>query len=350
MIRFPARALPLLLLTTLLGGCSTLGYYADLINGHAEVLNQARPLAEVLADDSLDPLIRQRLQSLQLARDFAVHELGLPDTGSYREFADIGRSHVVWNVVATGPFSVQARQWCYVLAGCFSYRGFYRAAAAQAFAAQLRGEGLDVVVAGARAYSTLGWFDDPLLSSMLYADEARRIGVLFHELAHQQLYVPNDSAFNEAYATLVAEAGLQRWFEARHDTAAYVRYQQDYARQVALHELLLATRRRLANLYVRQLDPATMRREKARILAGLKQQYRRLRRSWQGERSYDAWMAQDLNNAHLALVATYHQWVPALRILLRNCDDHLACFYEQAQALARLPGPARRARLRALRS
>ncbi len=343
MIRFLLLAVILSLATA----CSSLGYYAGLINGHADVLNRARPIEVVLQDPALDPVTRQRLQSLQAARVFARTRLALPDHGSYRSYVALDRPYVVWNVIATPPFSVTPRQWCYWLVGCFSYRGYYREAEARAEAARLRAGGMDVMVAGARAYSTLGWFDDPLLSSMLYADEAQRVGVLFHELAHQRLYVSGDSAFNEAFATAVAEEGLRRWFVHQDRPGAYRKYRQAYTRQVAFHRLLLETRRRLAVLYRQDLPPVAMRQAKAKEFARLQTRYRRLKQGWAGDSRYDAWMAQELNNAHLALVATYYQWVPAFRTLLARAGGDLPRFYARAEALADLPAQQRLAALRA---
>ncbi|MHA1569235.1 MAG: aminopeptidase [Alphaproteobacteria bacterium] len=346
MIRF----LLLAFILSLSSACSSLGYYAGLLNGHAEVLNCARPIEAVLQDPELDPVTRERLHSLQAAREFARNRLGLSDHGSYHSYVKLNRPYVVWNVIATPPFSVSPRQWCYWLAGCFSYRGYYREAAARAYAAQLKREGLDVMVAGVRAYSTLGWFDDPVLSSMLYANEAQRVGVLFHELAHQRIYVFDDSAFNEAFATAVAEEGLRRWFLDRNRPAAYQQYRQAYSRQVAFHRLLLETRHRLEILYKKELAPAAMQQAKAREFARLQTRYRRLTQDWRGDNRYDAWMAQDLNNAHLALVATYYHWVPAFRTLLARADGALPDFYARVEVLAALPPGQRQQRLVMLRA
>ena len=328
--------------------CGNLGYYFGALAGHAELLNAQRPLDEVLADPAVDAETRARLKTLQQAREFASRELGLPDNDSYRGYADLGRDYAVWNVIATPPFSLEPKRWCFLFVGCLSYRGYYRRAQAEARADSLRAEGLDVQVAGARAYSTLGWTDDPLLNTMLYASGARRAGLLFHELAHQQLFVKGDTTFNESFATTVEEEGVRRWLRSRGRQEEYRAWRAARARDTRFRQLLLQTRARLQALYRQRLAPAHMRERKARIFADLKQRFAALKQREPAFADYAAWMAQDLNNAHLALLAAYHEYVPGFRRLLAQQGGDLRAFYRAAQALAAQPEKIRRARLLAL--
>ena len=311
-------------------------YYWQAVDGHTDILNREQPISELLAREDLDVELRARLVEMQRARDFASDELGLPDNNSYRDYVDIGRDYVIWNVIATEEFSVSAQQWCFLFAGCVSYRGYFDKATAQKYAQTLQVKGMDTYVAGARAYSTIGWFDDPLLNTMLYRDEAMRVGVLFHELAHQQLYVQDDTAFNEAFATVVAQEGVQRWFISRGDARAYEAYLQAEKRRGEFHGLLKQTREKLQQLYDEAYEPDLMRRKKQAIFRELKVDYQKLKNGWKNDKRYDAWMAQPLNNAHLALVATYNEYVPVMKTYLDKADSNLPLFYQQMEKLAGL--------------
>ena len=329
-----------------MSACSTIEYYWQAIHGHSSILNRQQPIAELVVNPALDPDLRQTLQGMQQARDFAIRELALPDNDSYRKFADVERDYVIWNVIATEEFSVNPEQWCFPFAGCVNYRGFFNQAEANTFAAHLQAQGKDVYVAGARAYSTLGWFADPLLNTMLYREESLRVGVLFHELAHQQLYVQDDSAFNEAFATAVAQEGVRRWFLFRENMAAYEAYLQANRRRAEFNNLLQQTRRRLKQLYNKTQNVETLRKQKQEVFDQLQQDYVRLKQQhWNNDNRYDKWMAQPLNNAHLALVATYHELVPAFKYHLVSVQHDLPVFYQQMEQLAKLPKAERYNRL-----
>jgi len=334
----------------LLTGCSTLGYYGHLAAGQWQLLAGRKPVAALIAAPATNPGLREKLSLARAARDFAAQELRLPDNGSYRSYVDLERPYAVWLVIATDEFSVKPRQWCYPLLGCFSYRGFFDERRARDHADRLQEQGMDVHVSGAIAYSTLGWFDDPLLNTMLGRDETFLVGLLFHELAHQRLHIRDDTAFNEAFAVTVARTGVQRWLEHLGREADFARYRAHETREHALHRLLVATRGRLAELYASGLPPARMRQEKQRLFTALQSDYARLRSGWDGEHGFDAWMAQDLNNAHLALVATYHELEPGFAALLEQNDGDLAAFYAAAEALGKLPQNERHAQLQRLHS
>ncbi len=329
-----------------LAGCGNALYYMRALSGHAQLLNAQRPLDEVLADPALSAQTRTRLESLRAARNFASRELGLPDNDSYRRYADLGRPYAVWNVVATPPYSMKPKQWCFIFVGCINYRGYYQRKQAEAYADRLRAQGLDVQVAGARAYSTLGWSADPLLNTMLYRSEARRVGIIFHELAHQQLFIKGDTTFNESFATVVEQEGVRRWFLAEGKPARYQAYREERKRDVRFKQMLLRTRKKLERLYRQKIDKKHMQKEKTRIFSELKQTFARLKKSQSAFSVYDRWMAQDLNNAHLALVAIYYEDVPALMHLLKAKQGDLPAFYRAAAKLAHEDPQKRRILLR----
>lgn len=351
------RLVPLLFAGLSTSGCTTLGYYGQAAGGGYEILARSQPIAALLDDTAgigadfrpppatLPPDLKARLVRVEEIRDFATQDLALPDNDSYRLYADLGRPVVAWNVVATPEFSLTPKEWCFPVAGCVSYRGYFSQARAQRFAAGLQHDGLDVRIAAVSAYSTLGWFPDPVLRSQLHRSDADLAGVIFHELGHQQLYVPGDTAFNESFATTVELEGLRRWFARHHDPAALENYLLDKSRQEQFVQLVLAYRTRLEVLYAQSLDAAAMRVAKARIFAELHQAHTELRQRWGGYSGYDAWFAQNLNNAHLTSIGVYHQYVPGFEELLRREHGSLPAFYRAAQQLSRLPSNERAARL-----
>lgn len=342
----PLRTVSVALLLGLSGGCSTLGYYAQSIDGHLELMGRSRPIERALRDERLDSATKARLKLARRARRYASEVLGLPDNDSYTSYADLGRSYAVWNVIATDPLSVEPRQWCFLFVGCIQYRGYFDKARAEAYADTLRAQGMDTYVAGARAYSTLGWFDDPLLNTMIRQPEARLVGIIFHELAHQVLYVPDDTAFNEAFATTVEREGLRRWYRDRQRPEDFRAYLQSEQHRHEFHDLLLETRAKLQAVYASEQSPTHKRAAKARIFAQLQARYQRWKRQ-AGYEGYDQWMSQPLNNAHLALVATYNDLVPHFHGLLSRLRYDLPDFYAVAAEYAKLPRAERHRRLEA---
>ncbi|MDR9435312.1 MAG: aminopeptidase [Thiohalophilus sp.] len=339
------KFLSLCVILTTLSGCSSLSYYLDAVNGHAGILNHQRPVSEVIADPATSTERRAALLDIQRARQFAVEALQLPDNDSYRYYADIDREYAVWNVIATPELSVEPRQWCFLFAGCLNYRGYFSEQQANEYAGGLEQEGYDTYVAGARAYSTLGWFDDPLLNTMLLRDEARRIGIVFHELAHQKLYLADDPAFNESFAVFIEQEGVRRWFATRDRKQAYARYRRTLERRSQFHALLLATRQQLKKLYASDHPDTVKRRQKQHHFAQLKREYQRLKQQWGSYDAYDSWMQQPLNNAHLALIATYREQVAGFERLLDSLDGDLTAFYQAVEQIARLSPEQRKAAL-----
>jgi predicted aminopeptidase len=332
------RACCVLLALLPLAGC----YPLQAAVGQADVLSRSEPIAEVIADPQTPAAVRARLELTAQARDFAVQELGLPDGRSFRKYADLGRPYAVWNVVATPEFSVGPRLWCFPVAGCVAYRGYFDESSARTAAARLAGRGDDVTLGGVATYSTLGRLPDPLFNTMLPWPETRFVGTLFHELAHERLYVAGDSEFSEAFASVVEEEGLRQWLLARGDSAGYERHRVGLQRESEFAALLRAARGRLDRLYRSGAPDGTMRIEKQREFGRLKFEYTLLRARWGGHAGYDAWFARPLNNAHLAAVATYHDCVPGLRRELAAAGS-LPAFYARAAELAELPLEQRRA-------
>jgi predicted aminopeptidase len=325
------------LLSLLLSGC----YVMQAAHGEAQVLEKRRPIPKVVANPQTPPKLRSTLEQVESARDFATQALGLPNNASYRSYADIGRPFVVWNVVAAPEFSVEPRRWCFPIAGCVDYRGYFSERKARRFAARLKSRGDDVVIGGVPAYSTLGRFADPVLSSMLGYGDVELAGIIFHELAHQLIYVPGDSSFNEAFATTVEEEGVRRWLLLQGRTADLERYEAASARDLAYTALFRDYRGRLESLYSSDLPHSQMRERKRATFASLAEQMRALERRTHAPSPYRDWVEEGLNNAHLASVATYYDCVPGFRKILRDDGGDLKRFYEDVRALAREPAPER---------
>jgi predicted aminopeptidase len=323
-----------------LGGCTALGYYAQAAHGQLSLLAEARPIDEWLADAQTPQMLKAKLREVQRIRRFAVRELALPDNRSYTRYARLERRFVLWNVVAAPPLSLQAKQWCFPVAGCVNYRGYYHREAALDYAAQLRRDGDDVQVLGVPAYSTLGWFDDPVISTFIHYPDAELARLIFHELAHQKLYVKDDSEFNESFATAVESAGVARWLQAQGDEGQAQAYRLYEERKRDFLDLLLRHRAQLALIYAADLDTEEKLRRKAAVFDALRADYQVLKQRWGGYAGYDRWFALPLSNAHLALVATYHDLVPGFQALLRQSPDFLR-FYQKVSALGALDKAAR---------
>lgn len=326
-------AVPALCLVSL-GGC----YYMQAVRGQFEVLARREPLDEVIADPDTAPELAARLELLESARRFASEELGLPDNDSYRSYADLDRDYVVWNVIAAPEFSLEPKTWCYLVVGCVAYRGYFSRKDAYRKGRELRRDGYDVFVGGVTAYSTLGRFADPILNTMMRKDDLELVSLLFHELAHQRLYVDDATEFNESFATAVAEIGLERWLEERGGEAAFARWQRRQERRDALTGLVGDAIADLERLYASGLPAAEMRRRKSARLAELGAAAAALGGGGKP-------LAGDLNNARLVSLSLYRGKVDAFLRLLDRCGGDLGCFYDRAAAIAELPADERRAAL-----
>ncbi|MCE1008338.1 aminopeptidase [Pseudomonas monteilii] len=339
------RLVPLLA-ALLLNGCSSVAYYGQLAEGQWQLLRARQPVAQVIADPATPPQLRSHLAHAEQARVFASQQLKLPDNRSYRVYADIGRPYVVWNVFATPELSLQPVTHCFPIAGCVAYRGYYQQGAARGAAALMRQDGLDVYVGGVEAYSTLGWFDDPILSSMVGWGDERLATLIFHELAHQRFYVQNDTEFNESFASFVEQEGTRQWRVARG--LAAIGGDQGQQREQFIR-LVLASRERLQAIYSGTLDEAHKRQAKRAEFERLRREYRQVRDGqWGGDKRYDAWVYGPLNNAKLLPFGLYDQWVPAFEALFREVGGDWGRFYERVEQLGRLPITERKAALQGL--
>ncbi len=338
---------------SVLASMSPLAYYSQSIAGHIDLMQRARPVADWLADPATPAPLRERLQLAQRLRDFAVQALALPDNASYRRYADLQRPAAVWNVVAAPELSLTLKTWCYPLMGCVGYRGYFNRDDAEAEAAVQRAAGLDATVYGVPAYSTLGWTNwvggDPLLNTFVAGSEASLARLVFHELAHQVVYAPGDTMFNESYATAVERLGLLQW-RASGQTLA-----EDAAAVQRLTDFRAITRRTRAALSA-LYGPAAgqawsdeqKRRQKTELLAAMRAEFAALKANqtgpWAGFTGYDAWLAR-ANNASLALQAAYDGLVPDFERLFEREGRDFRRFHAAVQRLADLPADQRRATL-----
>ena len=328
-----------------LSGCSTIGYYAHLAGGEYDLLSRREPIDTVFADPHSDDRQHARLQLAQQAREFASTHLALPRNGSYTLYADVGRPYVMWNVFAAPEFSLKPVLNCMPIAGCVAYRGYYSQKRADEMAASLQAKGYETYVGGVPAYSTLGWFDDPILNTMLRWDDDELDGTIFHELAHQKLYVKGDTAFNASFATFVQREGLREWRPSRglpDDTRMQEREDQ-------FVQLILDARKHLEDLYAGNLPAEQMRARKQAEFERLRQEYRKLRdEQWRGDKAYDAWMNEPMNNARLLPFGLYHRWVPAFSALFAQSHRDWAAFYAATAKLADQDEDQREIALKAL--
>jgi len=303
-------------------------------SGQWEVLRKRKAVGEVIEDPDTPPAIVARLRLLAEARDFSVVDLGLPDNKSYRSYAELDRDYVVWNVFAAPEFSLTPKQWCFPVAGCVSYRGYFSKDAAIRKSQQLTGKGYDVVVGGVAAYSTLGRFSDPILSTMMRWDDIELIAVLFHELAHQVVYVKDDSTFNESFATAVEEFGIKRWLDSRERGAGYEVYLEEREFQQQIAGITDAARADLKTIYSSDVTPEKMRAQKSARLQQLHAQMRA--KAEQSGRTVSAWLSGSLNNAHLIPTALYADRLPDFRAIYAGCAQNMQCFYDVVKRLASL--------------
>ncbi len=334
-----------LLLVAVLCGCSSLSYYSQAVGGHVEVMMAARPISEVIADPACDPALRRQLEEVREMRNFASRELALPDNDSYRSYADLRRSFVAWNVFAAPEFSLRTETWCMPIVGCVGYRGFFSEGDAQAFARQLREQGFDAFVGGIPAYSTLGYFNDPVLNTFLRSGTANVARLIFHELAHQVLFAEGDTVFNESFATVVEEEGLRRWL-ARGDKAQPAPgAATPRMRKEGFVDLVTSYRGKLEAVYASDLPASAKRSAKAQVLAEMQAAYLQAQEAAGAPPVYRKWFEQDLNNAKIASLGLYTQLSPAFEALLKEEDYDLPRFYARVAALATLPYAERHAAL-----
>ena len=319
----------------LLDGC----YYMQAIRGQMDLMSRRRPVTEVISDEDSSAELKTKLEMLRDARQFSIDELQLPDNDSYRSYADLERDFVVWNVFAAPEFSLEPRRWCYPVAGCVAYRGYFAEAAAEKQAQKLQDKGFDVVVGGVPAYSTLGKFADPLLNTMMRWSDVELVATLFHELAHQKLYIKGDTGFNESFATAVSDIGMERWLAAQGEQNQLQDREDERLERRAGMALIESAKTKLQQLYSSELEATEMRDRKREILEKLQADL--------AVSAGDAFSGS-MNNARLASLGLYEGRVDAFRAIFRQCEQQLTCFYQQTAVLADDSMDERNAKLNAL--
>ncbi|PIQ55637.1 MAG: aminopeptidase [Comamonadaceae bacterium CG12_big_fil_rev_8_21_14_0_65_59_15] len=350
-----ARWALVLLLPLVLSACADVSYLAQSVAGHVKLMAAARPIDDWLADPATVPALRQRLRQVQSVRRFAVADLQLPDNASYQRYAALERPYVVWNVVAAPADSLTLKTWCFAVVGCVAYRGYFAQADAQALAAQLQAQGLEVSVYGVPAYSTLGWSNwlggDPMLSTFVNYPDGELARLMFHELAHQVVFAPDDTAFNESFATAVERLGGARWLAQQATVAQRETFEVLDMRRTQLRDLTRRTRQNLLAIYKENSRSALTEQAliamKNKAFSDFRAGYATLKSGWGGYGGYDDWVAH-ANNAALAVQGSYDEWVSAFEALFAREGRDWRRFYDAVRNLAQLDAQRRQLVLKAL--
>ena len=331
------KAALLLLLSVALVSCETVGYYSQAVRGQLTIVFGREDIQRLIEQQDLSDELADKFARVMDIREFAESELGLPVGGNYSSYVDIEREHVVWNVFAAPEFSVEPVNWCYPIAGCVAYRGYFSERSALRYAAKLEEDGLDVYTGGVDAYSTLGWFEDSLLSTVLNRADYQLAGLIFHELAHQLVYLPGDTTFNESFATAVEREGVRRWLAKSNKDSNIAAALLDYDRQQQFVDLVTDYRDRFESLYQLDLNASSMRSQKLELQQMLREEYATLKQQWQGYEGYDGWFSRSLNNAQLSTVASYNDLLPFFVAVFEQSNQEFSAFYAEVSRLANLP-------------
>ena len=345
-----SRVVCLTICLSVLTACSTISYYEQAVRGHFGLLFKSVSIDRLIATHEVESRTRERLTLVREIRRFGVNRLGLPDNDSYTRYADLGRDYAVWAVFASEEFSVEPKTWCFPIAGCVPYRGYFSRHRAERFARDLKAGGLDVFSGGVPAYSTLGWGSDPVLNTVLMWPDDQLAGLIFHELAHQVVYVKNESAFNESFATFVEEVGVQEWLRDRGDTRALAAYQSRRAWRARVVKQIFNHRASLVRLYRSGLSADVMRKKKELLFAHFRERYRNERFAGQHPKTWDHWVLGKPNNARLNAITAYHQYIPAFQQLFEGNGSNLSVFFEEVRALTEVTPTDRVRQLSRLRS
>jgi len=326
-------SIPLLLL---LCGCADIGYYWHSADGHLRLMQQRVDIDELLADDALDASLRERLMLVQEIRQFSIDALDLPANGSYRSYVELQQPWVIQNLFAAPEFSTRLHQWCYPFIGCASYRGYYDESRLLAYVAELQSQGLEVYVGQVPAYSTLGWFDDPVLSSFIDWPDYRLAGLIFHELTHQRIYIDDDTTFNESLASAVEQAGTELWLQSRNERETLAEFSRWLAYRDEVIELIEVTRGRLTSLYESDLDDAEKRERKARQFDSARTEHDSIAARHGISGGFGPWFASELNNARIGSVAAYNSRLQAFLYMLDDSENDFTAFYLYVDRIAKL--------------
>ncbi len=334
---------PLVLLVLLVSGCTDVRYYMQTIHGQLDMVRRRQDITRMLADAALPQAMRDRLNLVLAVRSFAVASLQLPDSGSYKSYADLQRDYAVQNLFAAPEFSIGLHTWCYPVVGCAAYRGYFDENLLHETASDLKRRGFDVYTGRVAAYSTLGFFDDPILNTVMGWREDQLVGLIFHELAHQRVYIKDDTAFNESFATAVEQSGIERWYRAQGKPDQIVRYLERKNSRQRVIEIINRLREDLSRLYHKEIPLDAMRQEKAALMRRAKQEYLRLGHQVTSSSGFNRWFESELNNAKLGSVAAYNQYTDVFLAILTSLDYDYASFYAQVEALGKLNKAERRA-------
>jgi len=332
------KAALLVLLSIALVSCETLGYYSQAARGQLTIVFGREDIQQLLkAQQDLPDELVEKFAKVMAIREFAEIELGLPVGGNYSSYVDIEREHVVWNVFAAPEFSVDPVNWCHPIAGCVAYRGYFSEQSALSYAAKLEEDGFDVYTGGVDAYSTLGWFEDSLLSTVLNRADYQLAGLIFHELAHQLVYLPSNTTFNESFATAVEREGVRRWLTKSNEVSNIDAALLGYDRQQQFVDLVADYRDRFESLYKQETNEPSMRSQKLELQQALREEYAALKLQWQGYEGYDGWFSESLNNAQLSTVASYNDLLPFFAAVFEKSNQDFSAFYAEVSRLADLP-------------
>ncbi len=325
----------LLLCASICFQCRSLPYYEQAIDGQMQILQKQQPISDLIENPETPAQLREKLLLIQSARTFAEKELLLPVNDHYLSYVELNRPYVVWNVFAAPEFSLTPETWCFPIVGCVTYRGYFKEADARRFGDALTQKGFDVYIGGAIAYSTLGWFDDPILSTFINLSASDTVALIFHELAHGLLYIPDDTAFNESFATAVEQEGLKRWQMFTELSKDYADWQRKRLYRQKFTALVSKYRNQLKVLYESNLTTNEKRNRKAAVFNRMQFEFRALKSNHHEMAVYNAWFNRPLNNAQLISVSTYHDWVPAFSKMLSDSNGDLERFYERCRQLAK---------------
>jgi predicted aminopeptidase len=330
MIHLLPRCAAVVAILLVFPSCQTIQFYGQAMGGQWQIVQRARPNPQVIADPKTSAELRKQLIVVEGIRQFASDHLFLPGEESYGRYADLGRQHVVWVVYAAKEFSLEPKTWFYPAVGSMNYRGYFREKDAEALAASLRVEGYDVCIGGVDAYSTLGWFHDPVLNTFVGYPDVDLAETIFHELTHRKVFRAGDTVFNESLANTVAEEGVRRWLRAGERWTDLKRYETRLVRRRQFYQEIDRTREQLRSLYHPGRSAAEMRREKAATLEKLRGQFRELRRKW-GGRGLEYWLEEPINNGHIVSLDLYYLQMPAFQKLLADCDGDLEAFFRRVE-------------------
>lgn len=334
----------LLISVSLMAACQSLGYYAQSARGQFQVFNQSRPIDNWLRKNSADAKLKEKLLWIQEVREFASEELKLPKNKSYTQYADLDRNYVVWNIFAAPKLSLKPHRWCYPIIGCQAYRGYFSRQPALDFADNLKNKGFDVSVGGVRAYSTLGWFNDPVLNTFINYPDNDLAGLIFHELAHQIVYIKADTVFNESFATLVEIKGVENWLIKNATQKELLSYRQAQNFENAVIKLILRHKKALEHMYASQLVDDVKLKQKSLIFFVLKDEYKKLKDVYEISKSaWDSWFARDLNNANMVAIGSYYDKVDGFDKIFDKVDGDFSDFYTEVKKLAKLSSDKREA-------